>query len=116
MGLRDLFADRHKNQTWGKAMKSMDGPTIHYTQLPDVPPESSLAQEWHVYKRDLPRLLAEEKEGKAILIKGEHVLGIFDTEDAAVQAGYARYVTDSFFVHTIRSQEPIVRLSPHSWP
>jgi hypothetical protein len=97
-------------------MNTTDRPTIHYTKLPDVPPESSLALEWQVYKRELPRLLAEGQEGKAILIKGDRVLGTFDTEDAAVQAGYARYVAESFFVHTIRSQEPMVRLSPHCWP
>jgi hypothetical protein len=42
--------------------------TIHYTQMQDLPPDSSLFHELKTYRRELPRLLAEGLEGHYVLI------------------------------------------------
>src|SRR5438552_1808552 len=51
--------------------------TIHFTQLPDDPPDSPLHREWNTYRREIARLLAEGNEGRHILIKDEHIVGIW---------------------------------------
>src|SRR4051812_337473 len=58
-------------------------PTIHYTELPEGRPDSPLYQEWNFYRREVGRLLAEGHEGRWALIKGEGIVGIWDTEAEA---------------------------------
>src|SRR6516162_4744338 len=56
-------------------------PTIHYTDLPeDTSSGGRIAIEWNYYRREVGRLLAEGHEGKWVLIKGQEVVGIWDTE------------------------------------
>jgi hypothetical protein len=86
------------------------GPTIPYTELPDVPVNDPLYHEWNTYRRELPGLLAEGHEGKFVLIKGESILGLFSTLDDAMIAGYARFLREPFRVQQVRSKEPLIRL------
>ena len=96
-------------------MDAHNRPTIHYTQLGEFQPGTPLAEELSTYKRELPRLLAEGHEGRAILIKGDQIVGLFDNEQEAVRAGYARFLRQSFLVHTIRTYEPIYRVSGYCY-
>ena len=45
----------------------------------EAPPDSPLATEWNFYRRQVGRLLAEGNQGKWVLIKGERIIGIWDT-------------------------------------
>ena len=67
-------------------------PHLHYTELPEPGPNSGLAVEWNTYRREVGRLLAEGHEGKYLLIKGEEVLGIFPTKEAADEEGRRRFL------------------------
>ena len=53
--------------------------TIHFSTLPDGKPGSN-NQDWNVYRREVGRLLAEGNEGRWVLIQGEEIVGIWDTE------------------------------------
>jgi hypothetical protein len=83
--------------------------TVPYTELPDLPPDDVLAQEWLTYKREMPRLLAEGQEGRFVLIKGEEVIGIWDTWREAVDTGRVRFGMVPLMVHQIQAQERILR-------
>src|SRR5258705_169396 len=65
----------------GAAMRPFPytGETIPYTELAAAEPGSPLAVEWEFYRREVGRLLAEGNEGRFVLIKGEAVIGLFDT-------------------------------------
>jgi hypothetical protein len=87
------------------------GPTtIHYTQLPDAPPDSPLATEWNIYRRVLPRLLGEGQEGKWLLIKHEEIIGIWDTEAEAGAVRLERFLMQPVLVKQVLAQEPILRI------
>jgi hypothetical protein len=84
-------------------------PTVHYTELRDMGPDSALDNEWHTYLAELPRWLAEGKEGKFVLIKGTEVIGIFDNFDAADAVWCQRFAITGALIHQIREREPIYR-------
>jgi hypothetical protein len=58
--------------------------------LPDMVPGSQIETEWNFFRKEWPRLLADGHEGRWVLIKGEEILGLFDSRDEAVTAGYDR--------------------------
>jgi hypothetical protein len=87
-------------------------PGIAPKDLPDAPPDSPLAAEWKTYKREAARLVAEGHEGRHALIKGDEIVGLFDTHDEAIAAGYERFGPGGFAVQTIRSVERPLRI-PH---
>lgn len=63
-----------------------------------------LKREINTYRRELPRLLAEGEEGKFVLIKGDQVIGVWDTFDDAYQAGSLLYGLDVFLAQPIESR------------
>ena len=65
--------------------------------------------EWETYRREVGRLLAEGHEGQFVLIKGNDILGFFDTDDAAWTDGIKRFGRQGFMVHQIQTYEPILR-------
>jgi hypothetical protein len=89
---------------------------VHYTELPEAKPGEPLAEEWNTYRREIGRWLAEGLEGRHVLIKGEEVIGIFDTAEGAQREGLTRYVLQPFFVHPIRTEEPYLRIRGINWP
>jgi hypothetical protein len=64
-------------------------PPIHYTELPEDTSGGPLSVEWNVYRREVSRLLAEGHEGRWVLIKGEEIVGIWDSEVEAQVAAVA---------------------------
>lgn len=56
-----------------------------------------LEKEYGFFKRNLPKLL-KSYEGAFLLIKGEKVVGIFDTHEAALSAGLSKYQLGKFLV------------------
>src|SRR5262245_38110663 len=97
-------------------MDRPDRPTIHYTELEELPPDDVHYHEWGAYLRELPRLLAEGQEGKWLLLKGDTIAGLFGTDVEAVKAGYERFLLQPFLVQQVREREPLIRLSWRCWP
>jgi hypothetical protein len=93
-----------------------DGPrTIPYTELPDGKPDSPINQEWNFYRREAGRLLAEGQEGRWLLIKGENIIGIWDTREEASEVARREYLMQPCLIQQIRSREPVLRLSTRFW-
>jgi hypothetical protein len=89
---------------------------IHYAELPPANPGESLAEEWNTYRGQVGRWLAEGHEGRHVLIKGEEVIGIYDTWEEAREVGLNRYLLEPFFVHPIRAEEPHLRIRGINYP
>jgi hypothetical protein len=83
--------------------------TIPWSELPPADPNSLLAAEWETYRHEIGRLLAEGQEGKCVLIKGDEIIGIYDSWDAAREAGLEKYLLQPHMVHPILSREPVIR-------
>jgi hypothetical protein len=97
-------------------VQSPEPPTIHYTELQDLPSDSPIREEWKTYRHELPRLLAEGLEGKFALVKSGAIIGIFATLDEGVEAGRQMYSLQPFLVQPIREREPLLRTRGHSLP
>ncbi len=82
-------------------------PSVQYTELPDLPPDHPLAQEWATYKRELPRLLAEGHEGRFVLICNNTLFCPFEEAWQAQLAGFVQYERTPFLVQQIRAWEPM---------
>ena len=89
--------------------------TIHYTELLEDASEGPIAREWNLYRREAGRLLAEGNEGKWLLVKGDAIIGIWDTEDEARAIALQRYLMQPCLIHQVRSREPLVRMSTRFW-
>jgi len=92
--------------------------TIPYTELPPPQPHSPLRDEWNFYRREVGGLLAGGHEGRFVLIKGEQLIGIWDTRDEAKAVALEHYLMQPCLIHQIRSREPLLRLSSRlrQWP
>jgi hypothetical protein len=83
--------------------------TIHYTELPEDASEGRIAGEWNFYRGEIGRLLAEGHEGRWVLIKGEEIIGIWDTEEEANQVRVQRFLMQDILIHQILTREPVLR-------
>src|SRR5205823_4698049 len=83
--------------------------TVHYTELLPAEPDSPLAAEWETYRREVGRLLAEGHEGRHILIKGNEIIGIWDTDEEAYSEGRRRFPLEPILVHKIQERERMLR-------
>jgi hypothetical protein len=77
--------------------------------LPDMQPGSVIEQEWNTFRRERPRLLAEGHEGQWVLVKGDTIIGIWDTRREACRQGYKRYLREAFLVHQLQYVEKPIR-------
>lgn len=59
------------------------------------------AQEIATYLRELPRLVAGGQTGRVVLIRGDEILNIWDTQADAIQDGRQRFGLEPIFVKTI---------------
>jgi hypothetical protein len=85
-----------------------DLPTISYTALAEAPPDSPIATEWNFYRRHVGRLLAEGNQGKWVLIKGEQIIGIWDTFEEANEAQSS--LVQPMMLKQILEREPVLRI------
>jgi hypothetical protein len=81
---------------------------VHYTKLPDLPPDHTFVREWAAYVREMPRWLAEGQEGRFVLIKGDEIVGIWDTWREAADTGRERFGMVPIMVHQILEWEPVL--------
>jgi len=84
-------------------------PTVHYLEQPAPRPGDQLFAEWTTYRREAEQLLAEGKEGQYVLIKGEEIVGMWETHEDAMAEGYDRFGYQPFLVHQLREREPVLR-------
>jgi len=61
----------------------------------------ALEREWDTFLKELPRLIAEGKRGKYVLIRGDAVEGVWDTLDEALAAGYDRFGLEPFLAQEV---------------
>jgi hypothetical protein len=73
------------------------------TDLPPVfPPQlQPLAAEVRTYFRELPRLLDEGYAGRFVLVKGDALFGVWDTQMDAIRAGRDRFPDGVFLAQKI---------------
>jgi hypothetical protein len=83
---------------------------IHYTKLAEAKQGDTFFREWNTYRCAVGRLLAEGHEGRHVLIKGEEIIGVYDTWDEAEEVGLKLDRCGGFFVHPIRTEEPYLRI------
>jgi hypothetical protein len=95
----------------------LPGPTVPFTELPAALPASPLYREWNTYRREAGRLLAQGGEGRHVLIQAEQIIGLWDTHDAAMTAGYQRFAGQPFLVHQVEERERVLRcVTTHQCP
>lgn len=87
---------------------------MHWTELSEDTSGGSLATEWNFYLREIGRLLAERQDNRWALIKGEAVIGIWDTRDEALAVATERFFQQPVLVKQLLEWEPLLRL-PHRW-
>jgi hypothetical protein len=92
-----------------------EGPTIHWSELPEDTRGDEHARDWNFYRREVGRLLAEGHEGKWVLIKGEQIIGICDTREEAFAVADERYPMQQYLVHQIQIREPLLRMPTFMW-
>ena len=89
-------------------MEKIDPWTVHYTELKPAKADSPNFLAWETYRREVGRFLAEGKEGQHVLIKGEEIVGFWDTHVGALAAGYERFRGQAFLVHEIQERERVL--------
>jgi response regulator of citrate/malate metabolism len=97
-------------------MQPAERPTIHWSEAAPLPPDHEIYCETRTYLQEMPRLLDEGHEGKFILIKGDSIVGLFDTVEEALRTGRTQYLFQPFLVRQILEREPLYRISPHCLP
>jgi hypothetical protein len=80
----------------------------------DLPPDSPLKTEWELFRRERPRLLAEGHEGRWVLVKGEAIIGLFDSGDEAYNVGLERFGVVPMLVQQILRWYRVLRQG-NSW-
>ena len=70
---------------------------------------SALEKELRTYDAKKAELL-RSAGGKFVLIKGEELIGLYDTIEEALSAGAERYGLDAFLVREVRSEEEKVSI------
>ena len=65
---------------------------------------SGLSGELETYEAHKAELLAEH-EGKFVLIKGDKIVGVYDTHEEALARGYQDYLDEPFLAHEISPVE-----------
>lgn len=93
------------------ATRQPDRPTIDPCELFGIPPGSVIATEQIVYGREVGHLLEEGHENRWVLIKGEEIVGIWDTQEEALHELHKHYPRQRCIVKQILANEPPIRLS-----
>jgi len=88
-----------------------DSATVHYTELPMLPPNNTFFHEWQTYRRDVANLIGDGFEGKWVVIKDGEIQGVFEDWKLGYLFGLDRNKQQTFLLHQIRTDEPIDRLN-----
>jgi len=91
-------------------------PSVHCTDLAELPADSPIRQEWNTYRREAPRLIREGLEGRFALINGDTIAGIFDSFEEGLRTGRQKFLMQPFLVQPIREREPLLTIRGHALP
>ncbi len=91
------------------APQPVEPQTIHFSELPEDTSGGRLSIEWNFYRREVGLLLAEGHEGRWVLIRGEEIVGIWDTQEEAERIRRDRFPLKDVFLKQIRTREPVIR-------
>jgi hypothetical protein len=81
--------------------------------MPALPPGlDPIAAEIATYFRELPRLLDDGHAGRVVLVKGDRVVGVWDTDADAYQAGVDLYGFGPFLAQPVDARD-LDRLAPY---
>ncbi len=80
---------------------------VHFTLMP-TPIDRELA----TYEREMARLLREAR-GKFVLIVGDDVLGVFDSQLDAIDEGWKRFPRRPLLTKQITEEDEVVYM-PHA--
>jgi hypothetical protein len=111
---RDLLAqversERERLLAASPAPQTESSPeTIHFSGLPEDMSGGPLACAWNAYRREVARLLAEGHESRWVLIRGEAVVGIWDTEAEARTAAADRFLMQPVLIHQVQVREAVL--------
>jgi hypothetical protein len=86
------------------------GRVVHWTELKENTSDWPYATEWNFYLRLVGRLLTEGQAGRWVIIKGESLIGFWDTLDEAEAAARERDVPP-VLLKRILEWEPVIRPS-----
>lgn len=84
------------------SMSLLEGTSV--SSLPREEQERML-RDLNVYRRELPRLLAEDEAGRFCLIKDAKVVSLWDTAGDALQAAQFLYGIDPVSVYEVKPQD-----------
>lgn len=70
-------------------------------------PLMALEKELETFNRELPNLLAQNGEGKFVVICGEEVTGIYEAYADAIKVGYEKCGLNPFLVKKIQTVEQV---------
>lgn len=85
-------------------------PTIHWTELQEDTSGGQISREWNFYLKQVGRLLAEGHEGHWVLIVGEEIIGVWNTEQEAQEVRAQKFrLQDVLLLRQVREREPLVR-------
>jgi uncharacterized protein (DUF433 family) len=87
------------------------GSSVDQPQFTTVAPNGKrfmvLDREWDTYQANLPELL-HQHAGRYLLIRGNRIIGVWDTKDQALEEGYRRFLLGPFMVqHIVAEEKPI---------
>jgi hypothetical protein len=80
-----------------------------FTELPEDTSDGPIAGEWNFYRCEVGRLLAAGHEGRWVLIKGDEIVGIWNTEEEAERIRLQKYLMQPILLKQICVREPILR-------
>jgi hypothetical protein len=84
--------------------------SIPFTEIAEDTSGGPLATEWNFYRREVGRLLAEGHENRWLLIRGEQIVGMWDTEEEADRVRLDRYSWESILLKQVLTREPVYRV------
>jgi hypothetical protein len=83
---------------------------ISLDEVRDIPDGQPFAREWRAFKRDVVRLVQEGQAGKFAVFHGDRLVGIWDTQFLADQAGRQQCGGERFLIQEIQ-----LALKPMRW-
>jgi hypothetical protein len=115
---RKLIEKMHR-EAWAanppRPRQPVEPPTIDYRDLPAGQRDSPIDQEWNFYRSQAGRLLAEGHEGHWVLIKGEEIVGIWDTQEEAEAVALKKFLMQPCLIHQVRRREPLIKMPWRYW-
>jgi hypothetical protein len=87
--------------------------TVHCTELPPDTFGGVLAREWNFYIRSVAQLVAAGHEGRWVLIHGEAIVGLWNSEEEANGFRLHKFAMQPVLMKQICLREPVLRGGGH---